>query len=75
MRAAASVAETQERQMALAAGSEGAAAAAGANNNASSEDLSPGAMARKAAAPKAVYRFNEGYTNAVRRPVRVRDML
>lgn len=72
VRAAASVAETQERQMALAAGGEGGGAATAAAN---SDDLSPGALACKAAAPKAVYRFNEGYTNAVRRPVRVRDML
>ena len=75
VRAAASVAETQERQMAASAvigcggGKEGTASA----NNA--EELSPGEMARKAALPKAVYRFNEGYTNAVRRPVRVREML
>ena len=70
VRAAASVAEAQGRQMALAAGEGDGAAAAAAN-----EELSPGAMAMKAAAPKAVYRFNEGYTNAVRRPVRVREML
>ena len=67
-RAAASVAATQERRMALAGGG-------GGGKEAPRKELSPGAAAQKAAAPKAVYRFNEGYTNAVRRPVRVRDML
>ena len=73
VRAAASVAETQERQMAAST----AAAGGGRGEIAAVEDqqLSPEAAARKAAAPKAVYRFNEGYTNAVRRPVRVREML
>ena len=68
VRAAASVAETQERQMATSAAGRG-------KESVIEEQLSPGAAARKAAAPKAVYRFNEGYTNAVRRPVRVREML
>ena len=68
VRAAASVAETQERQMATSAAGRG-------KESVIEEQLSPGAAPRKAAAPKAVYRFNEGYTNAVRRPVRVREML